>query len=141
MGIHMSQKSSKEWLACGQNNQKIGKKIPPNNVPPGHVAVTLGEAGRRFVIRAGYLNHPILRQLLDQAYEDYGQQKDGPLTIPCNEFRHQDIIHSLRSETSTLHLSSPCGRKKKLGRVIQDKVCVLGRKRHAYKQQPWSYSC
>ncbi|KAK3006194.1 hypothetical protein RJ639_017733 [Escallonia herrerae] len=53
-------------MACMWAKQpRIGKKKPPHDVPPGHVAATVGEAGRRFVIRAGYLNHPILRQQLD----------------------------------------------------------------------------
>lgn len=77
-----------------------GGKKPPRDVPPGHVAVTVGEARRRFVIRADYLNHPLLQQLLDQAYEEYGQSKEGPLAIPCDEFLFQNIIHSLASQFS-----------------------------------------
>ena len=76
-----------------------GKK-PPRDVPRGHLAVTVGEARRRFVIRADYLNHPLLQQLLDQAYEEYGQCKEGPLAIPCDEFLFQKIIHSLASQFS-----------------------------------------
>lgn len=76
-----------------------GKK-PPRDVPPGHLAVTVGEARRRFVIRADYLNHPLLQQLLDEAYEEYGQSKEGPLAIPCDEFLFQNIIRSLASQFS-----------------------------------------
>ncbi|XP_052174033.1 auxin-responsive protein SAUR71-like [Diospyros lotus] len=79
-----------------------GEKEPPRDIPPGHLAVTVGEAGKRFVIRADYLNHPVFRQLLDQAYQEYGYSKDGPLTIPCDEFHFQEIIHSLRSATSQI---------------------------------------
>nr|POF09425.1 auxin-responsive protein saur71 [Quercus suber] len=63
------------------------KETPhPQDVPPGHLAVKVGEASKRFVIRADYLNHPVIRQLLDQAYEENVHNKSGPLAIPCDEF-------------------------------------------------------
>ncbi|XP_022748159.1 auxin-induced protein X15-like [Durio zibethinus] len=70
------------------------KKLP-RDIPPGHLAVTVGDAGRRFIIKADYLNQPVFRHLLDQVYEDYGPNKDGPLVIPCDECLFRDIIHSL----------------------------------------------
>ncbi|KAF8396473.1 hypothetical protein HHK36_018096 [Tetracentron sinense] len=74
-----------------------GERKPPRDVPPGHLAVIVGEAGRRFVIRASYLNHPIFRQLLDQAYEKYGHYNhNGPLAIPCDESLFEDVVQSLR---------------------------------------------
>uniref|UniRef100_A0A5B7BM92 Uncharacterized protein n=1 Tax=Davidia involucrata TaxID=16924 RepID=A0A5B7BM92_DAVIN len=90
----------------------VGKNKPPQDVPPGHLAVTVGEAGRRFVIRANYLNHPVFRQLLDQAYEEYGHNKNGPLAIPCDEFLFQDIIHSLRGGMRADHFSCHVAEKK-----------------------------
>ncbi|KAL7170349.1 hypothetical protein ACSBR2_035254 [Camellia fascicularis] len=77
----------------------VGVNKPPQDVPLGHLAVTVGEAGRRFVIRADYLNHPVFQKLLDQAYEEYGYNNDGPLTIAYDEFLFQDIIHFLRCGT------------------------------------------
>nr|XP_048323059.1 auxin-induced protein 15A-like [Ziziphus jujuba var. spinosa] len=44
------------------------KELPPD-VPPGHLAVIVGETRRRFVIRADYLNQPVFQQLLHLAYE------------------------------------------------------------------------
>ncbi|XVF07760.1 hypothetical protein REPUB_Repub06bG0167500 [Reevesia pubescens] len=70
------------------------KKLP-KDVPPGHLAVTVGDAGRRFVIKADHLNQPVFCRLLDKVYEDYGPNKDGPLAIPCDEYLFRDIIHSL----------------------------------------------
>ncbi|XP_057426789.1 auxin-induced protein 15A-like [Lotus japonicus] len=85
---------------CGSS----GKKLPPD-VPRGHLAVTVGEAKKRFVIRADYLNHPLLQQLLDQeAYEGNGFNKSGPLAIPCDEFLFEDILHSLRRSSSSSHV-------------------------------------
>ncbi|XP_010243353.1 PREDICTED: uncharacterized protein LOC104587436 [Nelumbo nucifera] len=73
-----------------------GKRKLPIDVPPGHLAVIVGDAGRRFVIRASYLNHPLFRQLLDQAYEEYGHSHSGPLALPCDEFLFQEILRFLR---------------------------------------------
>lgn len=83
-----------------------GEKKPPKDVPRGHLAVVVGEARRRFVVRTDFLNHPVLRQLLDQAYEEYGRHAStGPLAIPCDEFLFEDIVHSLRGGTSTNQFS------------------------------------
>ncbi|MBA0625175.1 hypothetical protein Godav_010405 [Gossypium davidsonii] len=71
------------------------EKTLPRYVPPGHLAVTVGEAGRRFVIKADYLNQPVFRHLLDKVYEEHSPNKDGPLAIPCDECLFRDIIHSL----------------------------------------------
>ncbi|KAK7355479.1 hypothetical protein VNO80_14735 [Phaseolus coccineus] len=90
------------WLksACGGS----GKKPPPRDVPRGHLAVMVGEeAKRRFVIRADYLNHPLLQKLLEH-YEGYGFNKSGPLDIPCDEYLFQDIIQALRDGTSSPHV-------------------------------------
>ncbi|KAK7392547.1 hypothetical protein VNO78_20990 [Psophocarpus tetragonolobus] len=88
------------WLknACGGSGKK-----PPADVPRGHLAVTVGEAKRRFVIRADYLNHPLLQQLLDQ-HEGYCFNKSGPLAIPCDEYIFEDIIQALRDGTSSSHV-------------------------------------
>ncbi|KAL6138444.1 hypothetical protein ACLB2K_063727 [Fragaria x ananassa] len=84
-----------------------GEKKPPQDVPRGHLAVVVGEARRWFVVRADFLNHPVLRQLLDQAYEEYGHANPGPLAIPCDEFLFEDIVHSLRGCTSTNQILLP----------------------------------
>ncbi|XP_058771212.1 auxin-responsive protein SAUR71-like [Vicia villosa] len=88
-------------MACMWRKNACSGKKPPSDVPRGHLAVTVGEANRRFVIRADYLNHPVLQQLLDQAYEGYGFNKSGPLAIPCDELLFEDILHSLGGGTQT----------------------------------------
>ncbi|KAM5559625.1 auxin-responsive protein SAUR71 [Rosa sericea] len=84
-----------------------GENKPPQDVPRGHLAVVVGEARRRFVVRTDFLNHPVLRQLLDQAYEEYGHANPGPLALPCDEFLFEDIVHSLRGGTRTNQFSCP----------------------------------
>nr|DAD28688.1 TPA_asm: hypothetical protein HUJ06_030156 [Nelumbo nucifera] len=88
-----------------------GKKEVPHDVPPGHLAVVVGDSGRRFIIRTSYLNHPIFRQLLDQAYEEYGHNHSGLLALPCNEFLFKEIIHSLGDGRSVSHCFCPATKK------------------------------
>ncbi|KAL5713518.1 hypothetical protein ACHQM5_015585 [Ranunculus cassubicifolius] len=65
----------------------------PSDVPSGHVAVTVGCNGKRFVVRTSYLNHPVFRKLLVQAEELYGFSNTvGPLTIPCDESVFEEIL-------------------------------------------------
>ncbi|KAK6943948.1 Small auxin-up RNA [Dillenia turbinata] len=75
---------------------RCSEKGLPRDVPPGHLAVNVGEAGRRFIIKADYLNLPVFRKLLDQAYQEYGLHQDGPLSLPCDEFLFEEIIQSLK---------------------------------------------
>lgn len=95
-------------MAClwRKHAHREGKK-PPADVPPGHLAVTVGESNRRFVIRADYLNHPIFQQLLEQAYEGYdpSKTKSGPLPIPCDECLFEDIVQFLRLGADPRRLS------------------------------------
>ncbi|CAN1183428.1 Protein SMALL AUXIN UP-REGULATED RNA 12 [Linum perenne] len=66
-----------------------------NDVPRGHFAVYVGEKrtnGRRFVVRAKYLNHPIFNTILSLAEEEYGFKNDGPLRIPCEEWEFEEIL-------------------------------------------------
>ncbi|OVA12844.1 Auxin-induced protein [Macleaya cordata] len=78
-----------------------GSKIP-NDVPAGHVAITVGSSCRRYVVRATYLNHPVFKKLLVQAEEEYGFTNQGPLAIPCDELLFEEILRFLsRSDSSS----------------------------------------
>ncbi|CAN1183426.1 Protein SMALL AUXIN UP-REGULATED RNA 16 [Linum perenne] len=61
-------------------------------VPAGYVAIYVGANGRRFVVRAKYLNHPIFNTILSLAEEEYGFKNDGPLRIPCEEWEFEEIL-------------------------------------------------
>ncbi|KAG8368152.1 hypothetical protein BUALT_Bualt15G0015300 [Buddleja alternifolia] len=66
----------------------------PSDVPSGHVAICVGSNGRRFIVRATHLNHPIFKQLLSRAEELYGfVNNSGPLAIPCcDESLFEEIL-------------------------------------------------
>lgn len=93
--ININKKLIFNGLYIWNTAARFGDNKLPRDVPPGHLAVTVGDARRRYVIRADYLNHPILRELLYQSHEEDGQKKDGPLSIPSDEFLFRDIVHSL----------------------------------------------
>ncbi|CAH8380161.1 unnamed protein product [Eruca vesicaria subsp. sativa] len=69
-------------------------------VPKGHVAVYVGERMEktRFVVPISYLNHPLFREFLNRAEEEFGfHHPMGGLTIPCREeaFLHLISSHQL----------------------------------------------
>lgn len=73
----------------------------PSDVPAGHVAITVGPSGRRFVVRTTYLNHPLFKKLLIQAEEEYGFANSGPLAIPCDDSLFEEILRYLARTDST----------------------------------------
>ncbi|KAI4299917.1 hypothetical protein L6164_033337 [Bauhinia variegata] len=57
-----------------------------DDVPKGHFAVYVGENHKRFVIPMSHLNHPLFRDMLDWAEEEFGfNHPMGGLAIPCTE--------------------------------------------------------
>ncbi|KAK9136228.1 hypothetical protein Syun_015558 [Stephania yunnanensis] len=76
----------------------------PSDVPPGHVAVLVGPTCRRFIVRATHLNHPVFRNLLDRAEDEFGFSNHGPLAIPCDESLFEEAIRFVsRSESARSH--------------------------------------
>ncbi|XP_010069040.2 auxin-responsive protein SAUR50 [Eucalyptus grandis] len=84
-----------------KHNRAGGRRNPPSDVPPGHLAVLVGIFRRRYVIKVEQLNHPILHQLLDQAYEECSHQRDGPLALPCDESLFREVVCSIERSTIT----------------------------------------
>ncbi|KAM0866768.1 hypothetical protein ACQ4PT_042436 [Festuca glaucescens] len=78
------------------------------SVPAGHVAVCVGDASRRFVVRAAHLNHPVFRELLRQAAEEYGfPSSPGPVALPCcDEDRFLDVLRRVSSDEERLLIRS-----------------------------------
>ncbi|XP_066346701.1 indole-3-acetic acid-induced protein ARG7-like [Miscanthus floridulus] len=76
----------------------------PVPVPAGHVAVCVGGASRRFVVRAAHLNHPVFRELLRQAEEEYGFPSgacSGPIALPCDEGLFEHVLRHLSSPSNS----------------------------------------
>ncbi|PUZ48040.1 hypothetical protein GQ55_7G213600 [Panicum hallii var. hallii] len=64
----------------------VGGEAIPKDVPRGHTVVYVGEELRRHVVRVSSLDHPLFRELLDRARDEYGfAAADARLCIPCDE--------------------------------------------------------
>ncbi|KAL8267368.1 hypothetical protein R6Q59_004712 [Mikania micrantha] len=64
----------------------------------GHVAVYVGETHKRYVIPISTLNHPLFRELLHWAEEEFGfDNSEGGLRIPCNEDYFEGLISLISS--------------------------------------------
>ncbi|ESQ27576.1 hypothetical protein EUTSA_v10019286mg [Eutrema salsugineum] len=84
-----------------QARMSSSSRCVPSDVPSGHVAVYVGSNCRRFVVRATYLNHPVLRNLLVQAEEEFGFVNQGPLVFPCEESVFVESIRFVSRSDST----------------------------------------
>lgn len=62
-----------------------GDEAIPVDVPRGHTVVYVGEELRRYVVRVSSLDHPLFRELLDRAREEYEFAADARLCLPCDE--------------------------------------------------------
>ncbi|XP_037489646.1 indole-3-acetic acid-induced protein ARG7-like [Triticum dicoccoides] len=89
----------RRWRSRGAARVAEGGAAPVT-VPAGHVAVCVGGASRRFVVRAAHLNHPVFLELLRQAEEEYGFRTGscGPIALPCDEDRFRDVLRRVSSE-------------------------------------------
>ncbi|GMI83100.1 SMALL AUXIN UPREGULATED RNA 69 [Hibiscus trionum] len=90
----------RQMLRRWRNKARMSASRIPSDVPSGHVAVCVGTSGRRFVVQVTYLNHPVFKNFLIQAEEEYGFSNEGPLTIPCDESVFEEVIRFIsRSES------------------------------------------
>ncbi|EOY07900.1 SAUR-like auxin-responsive protein family, putative [Theobroma cacao] len=79
-------------------------KTVPDDVKEGFFTVfaVKGKETQRFVIELDQLTNPALLSLLDQAWEEYGFQQKGALSLPCRPHELQAILeHSNKSNAGT----------------------------------------
>ncbi|KAL1194977.1 Auxin-responsive protein SAUR50 [Cardamine amara subsp. amara] len=107
------------------------RRCVPSDVPSGHVAVYVGSSCRRFVVRATYLNHPILKNLLVKAEEEFGFANQGPLVIPCEESVFEESIRFITRSgrftcTEDLKKNRQGGIRSKLDLLIESRPLLHG---------------
>ncbi|KAE8731509.1 Auxin-induced protein X15 [Hibiscus syriacus] len=90
----------RQMLRRWRNKARMTATRIPSDVPAGHVAVCVGTSCRRFVVRVSYLNHPIFKNFLIQAEEEYGFSNQGLLTIPCDESVFEEVIRFISRSDS-----------------------------------------
>ncbi|CAH2076771.1 unnamed protein product [Thlaspi arvense] len=103
MGLMRSMLPNAKQIFRSQSmRNKNGSPSPSSSstsglVPKGHVAVYVGERmeKKRFVVPISYLNHPLFREFLNRAEEEFGfHHPMGGLTIPCREEAFLRLITS-----------------------------------------------
>ncbi|VVB14013.1 unnamed protein product [Arabis nemorensis] len=107
------------------------RRCVPSDVPSGHVAVYVGSSCRRFVVHASHLNHPILRNLLVKAEEEFGFVNNGPLVIPCEESVFEESIRFINRSgrfdcTEDLKKNRHGGIRSKVDLLIESRPLLHG---------------
>lgn len=64
----------------------------PRVAPEGCVTVYVGPEKERFVIRTECVNHPLFKELLDEAERVYGYAREGPIELPCDVDRFDRVL-------------------------------------------------
>nr|GMD95254.1 auxin-responsive protein SAUR32-like [Ipomoea batatas] len=94
-------KKSKSWSHGLRMEKRIGVGAAP---PEGWLWVCVGEEKQRLLIKTERVNHPLFRELLEEAESEYGFRSDGPLIFPC-EVDH--FLRVLREMESSAHDDDP----------------------------------
>jgi SAUR family protein len=80
---------------------RSSKKARAGRPPEGCLAVYVGAARERFVVRAECVNHRLFRALLEEAEEargPYGYAPDGPLELPCDAAAFARAVEAIERE-------------------------------------------
>ncbi|XP_059065939.1 uncharacterized protein LOC131857416 [Cryptomeria japonica] len=84
----------------GVKDDRQRRRRSENSVPRGHLAVYAAKEdceGGRFVIPVDYLKHPVFKDLLRMAEEEFGfDYFTGLVTIPCDPELFEEIINRLK---------------------------------------------
>ena len=96
MGI-MKIANAKEKLKRSITPKKNGFPGSIDSIKKGHFAVYVGETHRRYVIPISTLDHPLFRELLHWAEEEFGFDNSEGLKIPCNEDYFEGLISLISS--------------------------------------------
>ncbi|CAL5013735.1 unnamed protein product [Urochloa decumbens] len=95
---------------CRSSSKKAhGRPEPP---PEGCLAVYVGAARERFVVRAECVNHRLFRALLEEAEEargPYGYASDGPLELPCDAAAFARTVETIEREMAEEKTAVGCG--------------------------------
>ena len=92
------------------SSKKTGRgREPP---PEGCLAVYVGAARERFVVRAECVNHRLFRALLEEAEEargPYCYAPDGPLELPCDAAAFARAVEAIERDMAEERTAVGCG--------------------------------
>ncbi|TVU03915.1 hypothetical protein EJB05_50525, partial [Eragrostis curvula] len=107
-GLAMRALLDRYWrLPSSKKQQARGGREPP---PEGCLAVYVGAARQRFVVRTECVNHRLFRALLEDAEEarGYCYAADGPLQLPCDAEAFARVVEAIEREMADERIG--CGR-------------------------------
>ncbi|WOL10091.1 hypothetical protein Cni_G18845 [Canna indica] len=81
--------------------------------PKGHLAVYVGvgqQAAKRYVVPVVHFNHPLFRELLREAEEEFGFCHPGCITIPCHSAEFERVWTRIASASRRPCWKSSCCR-------------------------------
>ncbi|XP_010446011.1 PREDICTED: auxin-responsive protein SAUR72-like [Camelina sativa] len=81
-------KKSKSWtgsisLEDANSIESKGKMRRKESPQHGVFTVCVGPTKQRVVVKTKLVNHPLFRNLLEDAENEYGYRGDGPIVLPC----------------------------------------------------------
>ena len=88
------------------------KKARGREPPEGCLAVYVGAARERFVVRTECVNHRLFRALLEEAEEargPYCYAADGPLELPCDAGAFARAVEAIQREMAEERTTVGCG--------------------------------
>ncbi|TKY72909.1 Auxin-induced protein 15A [Spatholobus suberectus] len=107
---------------------------PPPDVPKGYLAVYVGPELRRFIIPTSYLTHSLFKVLLEKAAEEFGFDRSGGLTIPCEIETFKYLLKCMENEQKahlgqSAHLERKEERKRDVSKKSEINFICLGEER------------
>jgi len=86
-----------------KDNGKFGDdNIVPSDIPPGSLAVYVGDERHRFVIKAKILKHNVFRVVLAKSTEEFGYKHDGGLNIACDVAFFEHLMKLVETKSPIL---------------------------------------
>ncbi|CAN8302414.1 unnamed protein product [Cochlearia groenlandica] len=83
-----SMTKSKSWngsfrLDESKSNNETKVKTKKESLPHGCFTVYVGPKKQRIVVKTKLVNHPLFKNLLEDAETEFGYIRDGPIVLPC----------------------------------------------------------
>ncbi|CAN8253461.1 unnamed protein product [Cochlearia groenlandica] len=93
-------KKSKSWHGSflhEDNNESKGKIKKESHPPHGFFALYVGPTKQRIMVKTKLVNHPLFKNLLEEAENEYGYIRDGPIVLPCEVDHFLNILAHIKS--------------------------------------------
>ncbi|CAN6480822.1 unnamed protein product [Victoria cruziana] len=88
-----------QWLARRSRKVETEDESGLGGFSKGHFAVYAVD-GKRYLVPLTFLNHPIFKELLGMAEEEFGLDGHGPLRLPCDRELMDYIVSLLNRNPS-----------------------------------------